>query len=340
MNIFGQNSHEIYDKVGELFPRYRVRQLLNWLYQKRIFEPDSMTNLPQDFKVWLHENFSFALPKIADCRQAQDGSSKYLLKLEDDAEIEMVLIPDKTRAKLTLCVSSQVGCSRACAFCATGTLGLARNLEAHEIIAQVLLAQREFPQQKISNLVFMGMGEPLDNLANVIKAIKILQAEDAFAFSPRRITVSTCGLAPKILELAQTGLKCKLAVSLNSAINEKRSRLMPVNDIYPLTELKKALKSYLKMSNFRITFEYILIPELNMGDDDIRALKAFVGDLASKLNFIPFNPVPRLPFRPPTEAEIQDFMKRAMTINQAITLRRSRGIEICGACGQLAGKTL
>ena len=337
MNIFGLHSQKLSAMVEEHFPKYRAKQLLHWLYQKHIFVPEEMTDLPAPFKTWLHENFSFTLPKIIDTKRAKDGSSKYLLELEDGAKIEMVLIPDKQRSKLTLCVSSQVGCSRACSFCATGSLGLARNLETHEIISQILLAQRQSPQHRISNLVFMGMGEPLDNLPRILAAIQIIQASDTFAFSPRRITISTCGLAPQIITLAQSGIRCKLAVSLNSAIPAKRSRLMPVNDVYPLQELKSAIISYLKHNKFRVTFEYILIPGLNMADEDIKALKKYVGDLACKLNFIPYNPVDALPFRPPTEAEIESFMAKAQSLNQAITLRRSRGAEVCGACGQLAG---
>lgn len=316
------------------FPDYRYRQLCDWIYQKLESDPDKMSNLPKEMNHFLIQEFSFALPLIDTALQAEDGTTKYRLKLDDAAMIEMVLIPADN--KRTLCVSSQVGCARNCSFCATATMGLARNLNPDEIVGQVMLASKLCSPKRLTNLVFMGMGEPMDNLDNVLDSLRIIQAENGLAFSPRRTTLSTCGIPEGIKKIADSGIKTKLAVSLNSAIDDKRDMLMPVNKRYPLRELKQSLFYYLSKSKFRVTFEYILIPDINMGKEDIKALKRFVGDLSCKINFIPYNSVTRLPYRSPTEIEIEAFMKEAACLNQAITLRRSRGTQVCGACGQLA----
>jgi 23S rRNA (adenine2503-C2)-methyltransferase len=325
---------QIKERLQGKFPDYRYRQLCDWLYQKLESNPDQMTNLPKDMITFLKEEFSFALPEIDLAEQADDGTTKYCLKLEDGAMVEMVLIPAEN--KRTLCVSSQVGCSRACSFCATGTMGLIRNLKTSEIVGQIILASSLCAPIRLTNLVFMGMGEPMDNLNDVLESLLIIQAEQGIAFSPRRTTVSTCGIPDGIRKLADSGIKTKLAVSLNAAIDEKRNTLMPVNKRYPLLELKQALFYYLSRSKFRVTFEYILIPDVNMGREDIKALRRFAGDLSCKINFIPYNAVAQLPYRSPTEIEIEAFLKEAASLNQAITLRRSRGTQVCGACGQLA----
>jgi len=322
--------------LSDKFPSYRYKQICDWLYRKLVFDPAQMSNIPKDLQAFLLDSYSFNLPEIDATHEARDSTIKYRLKLRDGAFIEMVLIP--AESKLTLCVSSQIGCSRACAFCATGKMGLSRNLEVHEIVGQIMLASELIAPARLSNLVFMGMGEPLDNLCNVLKSLKILQAEQGVAFSPRRTTVSTCGIPHKIRELADSGVKTKLAVSLNSAIDEKRDILMPVNKMHPVRELKQAISYYLSRSSFRVTFEYILIPGINMGDEDIKALKRFVGDLSCKINFIPYNRVEHLPYQSPSEREINEFLQKAASLHQAITLRRSRGSDVCGACGQLAAQ--
>ncbi|MDD4099856.1 MAG: 23S rRNA (adenine(2503)-C(2))-methyltransferase RlmN [Candidatus Cloacimonetes bacterium] len=336
VNIFSQSSSEIKAVVMKAYPAFRHRQLMHWLYVKQVYNPEEMTDLPIDFKVFITQQYSFSLPLIDKEDKADDGSIKYRLLLEDGAKIEMVMIPDQDK-KNTLCVSSQVGCARSCSFCATGRLGLRRNLETHEIVGQIMLAMAQSPLPRVTNIVFMGMGEPLDNLPAVLKTLTIIQAHDTIAFSPRRTTVSTCGVIPGIIALADSGVKCKLAVSLNSAIDEIRSTLMPINRTYPLISLKNALVYYLSRSSFRVTFEYILIPDVNMSAADIKALRKFAGDLSCKINFIPYNPVPQLPYRKPEKLEIEKFMTAAQSINQAITLRRSRGSDVSGACGQLAG---
>lgn len=339
-SVYGVPPAALLEFLAQDFPAYRGKQLLNWLYGKYVFDPARMTDLPEDFKEYLRQAFDFSLPTISAQRDSADGSRKLRLVLADSQQIELVLMPEAK--KLTLCVSSQVGCARACAFCATGGMGLKRNLETHEIVSQFLLGS-QLSAQPITNLVFMGMGEPLDNSAAVLDAIRLLQDERTLAFSPRRTTISTCGIVPGIIALANAGVKAKLAVSLNSASDQVRDTLMPINQKYPLDSLKQALLYYQKRSKFRVTLEYILIPGVNMGARDIKDLRKFCGDLACKVNFIPYNANPSLPWHAPTEEHIESFMKAAQSIPQTITLRRSRGLDVLGACGQLAvpdhGKT-
>ena len=336
-SIYGIKPQALSSFIAENFPAYRAKQLLDWVYDKLVFDPNEMSNLPKDFKAWLTDSFDFSLPQILALDKSKDGTKKFLLQLSDSQKIECVVIPEGK--KNTLCLSSQTGCARGCSFCATGTLGAGRNLLPHEIMQQVLIASREVYPERITNIVFMGMGEPMDNLDNVLEALLLLQDEQGLSFSPRRTTISTCGVLPGITKLADSKVKVKLALSLNSAIDKVRDGLMRVNTIYPLEPLKRALKYFNSQNPFRITFEYILIPEVNMDDASIQALKRFTSDLAAKINFIPYNPVASLPYRSPTEAEVEDFMARAASLPQAITLRRSRGRDINGACGQLATKT-
>ena len=336
VQFYGLMPQEVLSELAPQFPAYRGKQLLEWVYTHLRNPLEPGVNLPRDFKAYLETHYSFLLPEVITSLVSHDGSVKSGLKLEDGSVIESVLIPDKK--KRTLCVSSQVGCRRACAFCATGKMGLSRSLSAHEIIGQIILASQACKPERLSNIVFMGMGEPLDNLQEVLQALTVMQAPESLAFSPRRTTISTCGVVPGIKKLADCGVKAKLAVSLNSAVNEKRSQIMPINKKYPLNELKQALLYYARNSTFRITFEYILIPGFNMGKEDLGALRKFVGDLPSKINFIPYNPVPGLPYNKPTEQEIESFMQQASSLPQAIMLRRSRGADVFGACGQLFSK--
>lgn len=316
------------------FKAFRFKQLVKWLYPRAINDLTKMTDLPQDFKAYLAETYDFALPEIIKVVTSQDSSVKFLLRLSDSSFIETVLMPEGE--KNTLCLSSQIGCAFDCLFCATGKLTTQRDLFIHEIVAQVILAKQYLGSDKLTNLVFMGMGEPLDNLPNVIPAIRILQSDFGLQFSPRRMTISTCGYVPKIYELAEEGIKIKLAVSLNSAIDTKRSELMPVNNTYDLQELKTAIRYFRQSSPWRITFEYIMIPEYNMGEADARALMKYVGDLSCKVNLISWNKVLGLPWRSPTEQETWEFQDKLRQLPVSVTIRKSRGTDISAACGQLA----
>jgi len=316
--------------------KYRVNQILNWIYKNQEIDFYKMSTLPQSLREELATKFKNFLPEIIKIDISKDGTKKFLLSLDDDNKIEMVIIPNDK--KNTLCVSSQVGCAHNCGFCATASMGLIRNLEVYEILSQVFLAIKELEEKKLTNIVFMGMGEPLDNLKNVIKAVRMLQDEHCFSFSPRRITISTCGIIPKLRELADSKLKIKLAVSLNSTIQEKRERLMPVCRKYPLTELKNALLDFRKKTVFRITFEYVMIKDFNIGQEDTKALIKFLGDISCKLNVIKWNEVSGLPYKSPSEEEVADFIHGMEKLSSAVTYRKSRGAEIVAACGQLAGK--
>ncbi len=322
--------------IGE--KEYRAKQILNWIYNKYTTDFHEMTSLSESLRTKLQSILNIAIPTIITKSSSSDGTTKYLLSLQDGSNIEMVLIPNGK--KNTLCISSQVGCARKCEFCATAKLGLTRNLETHEIASQVFLAIKELGEEKLTNIVFMGMGEPLDNFDNVIKAIRILQHDLCFNFSPRRITVSTSGVIPQISKLADTGLKLKLAVSLNSAIQSKREILMPISKTYPLSELKKTLIDFRKKTPYRITFEYVMIKDFNLGRKDVKALLKYLGDISCKLNVIKWNKVDDLPYETPSNSEIDRFISSMSILSSAVTYRRSRGADIDAACGQLAEKNI
>jgi 23S rRNA (adenine2503-C2)-methyltransferase len=319
------------------FKAFRFRQLMKWLYPRAVNNVALMTDLPTDFKEYLTETYSLALPIIKQSLTARDGSTKFVLELEDGELVECVLMPEGE--KNTLCISSQVGCAFGCSFCATGKLGPIRDLTTGEIIGQIILARQHLQAEKLTNLVFMGMGEPLDNLDNVLPAIRILQSDFGLQFSPRRMTLSTSGFVPKIYELADQGIRIKLAVSLNSAIDAKRSEIMPINRTYNLAELKQAVLYFRRNSPWRITLEYVMIPGFNMGEEDARALLKFAGDLSCKLNLIAFNQVEGLPWSSPTNKEALAFQDKLRELPIAVTVRKSRGNEISAACGQLAAQS-
>lgn len=316
---------------------FRKKQLLEAVFKHFVASFAEVSTLKYELRERLGELLDFSLPTVVKCITAPDGTRKLLLELHDGLKVETVIMPET--GKLTLCLSSQAGCGRGCAFCATATLGLKRNLTVAEIIAQVFLAQREMLPQKVTNLVFMGMGEPLDNYDNVLNAVKLLQNGALFGISPRRMTISTCGVVEKIRLLAESNVKIKLAVSLNAAEDEKRNRLMPINEKYPLRELKEALLYFRKKTAYRVTLEYILIANFNMGKKDILGLIQFGADLSCKLNLIKWNAVAGLPFLSPSKEEVDNFIKEMEKAPFAVMLRKSRGADIAAACGQLAAKT-
>jgi len=334
LSIYPEQLEELLLSQGE--KKYRISQIFDWIYKKNCLSFDEMTSLSKELRQKLSAEFDFTLPEIDIIQKSSDLSEKFRLRLSDGYFVEMVFMPNEK--KNTLCISSQVGCARNCQFCATAKMGLIRNLRVEEIIAQVMIARRQFPDQRITNIVLMGMGEPLDNYENIIHFIMIMQSEKGLSFSPRRMTLSTCGVVPAIKRLADSGIKIKLAVSLNSAINAKRDELMPVNRNYPLEELKKTIFDYRKKTTFRVTFEYIMIKNFNMSRDDIKALIKFAGDISCKINLIKWNTVPGLPWESPSENDIRAFTDQLSCISAAITLRQSRGEDIAAACGQLAAQ--
>src|SRR5262245_2049942 len=316
------------------WPRYRAGQILRWLYQRRANSIHQMTDLSQGARNALASLAT--IPRAADCKvfSSVDHTRKLVLTLHDGLTVEAVLIPDEDR--LTLCVSTQVGCTLDCGFCLTGTMGLKRNLKPHEIMEQVLTAHDCLePGERITNLVFMGMGEPLANMEALSEAIRRLTNKPwGLGWSPRRITVSTAGLAARLKELAPLGVN--VAISLNATTDDQRASLMPaVNGIASLRSLLSACRRYPLPPNRRLTFEYVLLAGVNDRLDDARRLTKLVRGIRCKINLIPFNEFPGSPFRRPSECAISVFQAMVREAGIDVFVRRSRGRDILGACGQL-----
>ena len=322
---------------------YRARQVLQWIYRKGAESFATMSDLPSDLRERLAAAFSIPAPRVMRLVRAADSTRKFLFALGDDARVESVLIPAEQSERLTLCISSQVGCGMGCTFCATATLGLARSLAAYEIVDQVLAARRELavaaragePQSTITNVVFMGMGEPLHNYAEVVRAIGTLTAPWGVGLSPRRITVSTVGLVPQMKRLLED-TTVNLAVSLSATTDEVRARLMPVNRKYPLQTLLSACRELPLPRRKRITFEYVMLEGRNDSLDDARRLGKLLRGIPSKVNLIPFNPFPGSGFASTARPAIEVFRSALLRQGVHATIRESRGRDIQAACGQLA----
>ncbi len=316
--------------------KYRAAQIIKWLYQQGVESVDEMTNLSKDVRKMLGELATISRLEIARIQTAADGTRKILFRLSDGKFIESVLIPGKTH--LTLCISTQAGCRMGCAFCLTGKQGLKRNLRPSEITDQITQLKKHLPEGKdIGNVVLMGMGEPLDNYANVLKAAEIMSSDIGLAFSGRKITLSTCGLAPMIQKLGKEAC-VNLAVSLNAADDATRSALMPINKKYPLAALIEACKGYEMPARRRITFEYILIEGVNASVKDAEKLARILRGIRCKINLIAFNEYPGSPFKTPSPEAIEAFRKVLVKHNYTTVLRKSKGREILAACGQLSGE--
>jgi 23S rRNA (adenine2503-C2)-methyltransferase len=333
-------------------PTYRVTQLLEWLYQRRAPSWDAMTNLPKNLRELLNQNFSLNTLALVTKQGSADTTQKFLWKLEDGSMIESVLIPanpalyGEASDRHTLCVSTQVGCAYGCKFCASGLEGWKRNLGVHEIVEQVIAVERwhaaQNPNAKeriVNNVVIMGMGEPLANYDNLLKALKILNAPWGGGIGARKITISTSGLAPQIRRLADEPLQFRLAISLHGATDEVRAKIMPINRKYPLRELTTACEYYQSKNGRMITFEYILIAGVNDGLDQIKPLAALANKLNAKVNLIPYNKVEDLPWERPDEETEERFLAALESEGVTATLRREKGHDIDAACGQLRLKT-
>ena len=321
-------------------PKYRGIQVFSWLYRPKISDFSQMTDLSKELRETLAAKACFTWPQIAEVERSQDGTVKYGFKLDDDNYIEAVLIPEEGRN--TLCVSSQVGCAMACGFCLTGSIGFRRNLTPGEIVGQVVrvrdwLLDTNDLSNGLNNLVFMGMGEPLANFDNLLIALDILTQQRGLDFSERRITVSTCGLVPQIIELGRK-TKVNLAVSLHSVDNSTRSKLMPINKKYPIAELLEACRNFPMPKRKRIMFEYILIKDLNDSEADAELLAQKLKDIPCKINLLPYNESAGQPFKRPSDVRIELFQKALWKAGYTVLVRSSRGADISAACGQLAGK--
>ena len=313
--------------------RFRAGQILRWIYPRGVSDFNAMTDLAKGLREELaaRARISELVPEVVE--QSADGTRKYLFRLEDGETVEAVRIPmEEERA--TLCISTQVGCAMACAFCLTGTFGLVRNLTAAEIVNQVCAGLRDAP---INNIVLMGMGEPLDNLDNVVQALEILYEPQGFNFSPRKVTLSTAGLVPEMLELERR-VRVNLAVSLNATTDAVRDRLMPVNRRYPLARLMAACRQYPLAPRQRITFEYILIRDVNDSDQDARRLVKLLHGVKAKVNLIAFNEHPGAAFRAPTPERLEAFQTLLLDHGLVAVRRASKGRDISAACGQLKGR--
>ncbi len=316
------------------WPSYRSSQILRWLYQRRARTIDQMTDLSQTDRAKLAGEARIGRALACTVLRSIDGTSKLVFTLEDGVQVESVLIPDDGR--LTLCVSTQVGCTLDCGFCLTGTMGLKRNLKPHEIIEQVLAAQEHLPgTERISNMVFMGMGEPLANFESLSEAIRRLtNTRWGLGWSPRRITVSTAGMASRLNALAPLGVN--VAVSLNATTDEQRARLMPaVNGVASLKTLLSACRRYPLAPNRRLTFEYVLLADVNDRAADAERLVKLIKGIRCKVNLIPFNPFPGSAFKRPSDREVLVFQSILREAGIDVFIRKSRGRDVLGACGQL-----
>ena len=329
---------EYFEEIGE--KKFRVKQVWEWLWQKMAMSFADMTNLSKDLRQKLGEDFTLPALTIDAVQESTDGTVKTRFKTHDGHLIEGVLIP--TTARYTACVSSQIGCSLSCKFCATGYIDRKRNLEFDEIYDEVVLINRQCEKtygKKLSNIVYMGMGEPLLNYKNVLRSIERITAPDGLAMSPRRITVSTAGVAKGIRQLGDDKVKFKLALSLHAANDAKRHEIMPVNDSNNIQSLVDALNYFYKQTGNEITFEYILFKDFNDSlkdaDELIKIYRQVPADL---INIIEYNPIDFAKFEKPDEARVQAFMQYLEKHRVNVRLRRSRGKDIDAACGQLANK--
>jgi 23S rRNA (adenine2503-C2)-methyltransferase len=336
--FYGLSREQLADHLGTYGqPKFRAQQLFSWVYRKHERRPGAMTNLPLSFRERMEDLCDLRLPKAAAVLATPDGAThKFVLEVARGARVECVSM--RTERRLTFCLSSQVGCALGCAFCATGLMGLVRNLSPGEIVAQVV-AMGDFHRWKDErfNLVFMGMGEPLANYAALMDAIRILRDERGLNLGARRITVSTSGLVPQIEKLAGEGLQLGLAISLHATTDELRDRLVPVNKRWPLSKLIAAARAYGERTGRRVTLEYTLLAGVNDRAEDADRLAAMARALPSKINLIPYNPVPGLEWKRPERRAVEAFAHRLLPVAPAVTVRRTLGGEIWAACGQLGG---
>jgi 23S rRNA (adenine2503-C2)-methyltransferase len=339
-NFTQEGLIEYVENLGQ--PAFRGKQIMGWLYRPGITEFSQMTDLAKVFRQSLEENAYISEFSDTIIENASDGCVKFGFRLSDGYIIESVLIPEPDRN--TLCISSQVGCAMGCTFCLTGTMGFTRNLTPAEIVNQIcgvrdyLLAQPPeslIGPDRVTNVVYMGMGEPLNNLENVLASLSIIMEQKGLDISGRRITVSTCGIVPKINEFGKKST-VNLAISLHAINDEVRSRLMPVNKRYSLEELLEACRKFPMPKRKRIMFEYTLLKGINDSNDDARELARKLRDIPCKINLLPYNESPQLPFESPSKDRLLAFQKILIDAHYTVFIRSSRGTDISAACGQLA----
>jgi len=327
---------------------YRANQVVRWIYRDRLRSFSEMTDITKPVREKLAERYRIYRPEIAEVHLSKDGTRKYLMRMEDGSMVETVLI--RQPARYTLCISSQVGCAIGCKFCRTGLMGLKRHLTTAEIMGQVLRVQDHIDElraelvgadpiiipEQFTNIVFMGMGEPLHNYVNVTRAARLLNDEIGSSFSKRKVTISTSGLVPRIKELGESEIPVALAISLNATTNATRDHLIPINKKYPLEDLLQTLREFPLKGKMRITFEYVLLAGVNDTMEDLKRLPALVRGIPSKVNLIPYNNNSGLGFKSPTEDWIAFWQRSLLDTGINATVRWSKGQDISAACGQLA----
>jgi 23S rRNA (adenine2503-C2)-methyltransferase len=318
--------------IGQGKEKFRAEQIFRWVYQKGVTDLNQMSNLSKDFCLEVSKILDFKIPQLVHQADSIDGTRKFLMAVDGGKNIESVLIPNEDR--LTLCVSSEVGCAMGCQFCFTAEMGLMRRLTVSEIVGQYLNAANSLKDgRRITNIVFMGMGEPLDNVDHVMKAINILHEQVGIGLSRKRITVSTSGIVPQIPRVAEAGVR--LAVSLNATTDEIRNRIMPINRKYNLEKLLEACKDYYNESRDMITFEYVLLKGVNDSREDAHRIVKLTRNIPSKINLIPFNEHPNSGFIRPSSKEVHEFQNILMNAGKHVLIRRTMGRDIYAACGQL-----
>ena len=329
-----------FSEIGE--PRFRGEQLFNWMYNHLVDDFFLVNNFPKNVRQILTDNCEInALKYVTSETSPVTGTKKYIFETAEGNKIESVIIPDEDRT--TLCVSTQVGCPLDCKFCATGLMGYKKNLTSGEIFDQYAFAARDYGKDKITNIVFMGMGEPLLNYDATVKTLQIFSEELTKSISLKKITVSTAGIAPRIVDLANSGLKVKIALSVHSCFDEMRTTLMPINEKYSFKQNVDAVRYYARKTGTRITFEYVMLKDLNDRDEDLAALKRLCSEIPSKINVIPFNSLAHMNpeglsavLEPSSKERIEKFVEELRNKNITVTVRYTQGEDIAAACGQLA----
>lgn len=318
-------------------PAFRAKQIFEWIHQKSASSFEDMSNVPKKLVETLKENgYTFTVPRIVTVQESKiDGTKKYLFELEDHQVVESVLM--KYKHGNSVCISSQVGCKMGCRFCASTLDGWLRNLSFNEMLEQVYQIQKE-SGERVSNVVVMGTGEPLDNYENLVRFVRALSSEEGFHISQRNITVSTCGLVPKIYQLAEEELQITLALSLHASSQEEREKLMPIAKTYEIHEVLDACRHYFEKTGRRISFEYSLVAGVNDSIADANRLKALIGDMNCHVNLIPVNPIKERDYKQPNRESILNFQKKLENNGINVTIRREMGRDIDGACGQLRKK--
>lgn len=346
--LLGLNISELEDfvvSIGE--PRFRAKQLFKWIYNKREHSFYEMSDLPKDLRFKLDEIAEISIPRVLKQKVSKDGTRKYLMELKDKKKVETVVIPQSAEknTKYSLCISTQVGCPIGCSFCATGQGGFQRNLTYYEIVGQVLSSERELikkikngDENPITNIVYMGMGEPMLNYDEMIKSIHLINNQKGINIGQRHITISTSGDVKGIKKLALENLQVTLAISLHASNNELRNELVPLNRKYPIEELIEAVKYYIENTNRRVTFEYILLDEINMSEIDANNLALLIKPLLANINLIPYNEVDGLIYKSPSNKKIDMFYNWLKKEGLNVTIREEKGADIEAACGQLAVK--